>query len=102
MDPTTKWTLIAGGVGALAGTGVSLFTYKHIIGFFRKELLLPPVIAAAGLGGVAFVGLSVARDIVAPTTPSPEQACIAAAQKGQTALFERKPDGSFSCSYKPS
>jgi hypothetical protein len=101
MDPVAKWALIAGGVGALGGSLVSYFAYKQVTGFFRKGLLLPPVFCAAGFASVTFVGLSVARDVLAPTAPTPEQFCASAAPKGQTAVFERRADGGFSCSYKP-
>lgn len=107
MDPATKWMLIGGGVGAAFGALNQMFT-NEVSGDSPKSILASTL--GFGVAGVvvAYAAQAGYERYNAPAAPQPVStpadpaaACLNSAPKGQTAVFERKPDGSYSCSYKP-
>lgn len=101
MDPTTKWTLLAGAAGGLCAFMFGRFLSQQLDGVGFKSVATMTALGASVCAVPAFVALSMASDVIQPKAQEPATACAASAPPGKTAVYTRNTDGSFNCTYKP-
>jgi hypothetical protein len=94
MDPTTKWALIGAAIGAVPGGAAWYIIHAMSDTIKPYKLLVLPVVTAV-IGALAVSGAFNFFSDAKGTNADPAAAC-----KGGT--FTQQPNGSYTCTYKPS